>query len=60
MARYRIKVRQELIYEVEADDEDAAWELTEADDFGDPCEAVWSGVPDVRVVRLAAPVGSTP
>lgn len=51
MTAYRVRVRQELVYLVDAPDEDTAWELVEADDFGDPADAIESDCPDVIYLR---------
>lgn len=51
LLRYRVRVRQELVYEVEAADEDSAWELVEHGDFGDPADAVAYDDPDVIYLR---------
>jgi hypothetical protein len=51
VTRYRVRVRQELVYEIEAADEDAAWAATEDDHFGDPADAVGYEIPDIIYVR---------
>lgn len=51
MTTYRVRVRQELLYEVEAASEDDAWELVDQDWFGEPSEAVGHETPDIIWLR---------
>lgn len=52
MTIFRIRLRQELVYEIEAINEAAAWEMVETQEF-DPADAVGFDEGDVIYVRPA-------